>query len=266
MLFAGLAVSLKRQHTSQFAALPGPEAASFRMINATPLARPSGSRERPHVPCLQEVPVSPSNSKPLTVLAWSVGLAAMLAAMLGAATVWLSVRIQQDEQMVRHTLAVQNQVTRILSLVQHVETSQRGYLLTGRSIYLDNYKGAETTLSAVMDEASRLVAGSPQQRQTVAHLRQVVNDKLDEVRSTIDEQHAGHPDAARAIVNSDRGLKMTEQIHQLVSEIKSEEDRSLSIREAASKVVGTLLQAGAATAFVLIGPSHGAAAQEPAAL
>jgi PAS domain S-box-containing protein len=196
--------------------------------------------------------VSPSNSKPLTVLAWSVGLAAMLAAMLGAATVWLSVRIQQDEQMVRHTLAVQNQVTRILSLVQHVETNQRGYLLTGRSIYLDNYKGAETTLSAVMDEASRLVAGSPQQRQTVAHLRQVVSDKLDEVRSTIDEQHAGRPDAARGIVNSDHGLEMTEQIHQLVSEIKSDVDRSLSIREAASKVVGTLLRAGAATAFVLI--------------
>jgi CHASE3 domain sensor protein len=93
--------------------------------------------------------------------------------------VWLSVRIQQDEQMVRHTLAVQHQVTQILSLVQHVETNQRGYLLTGRSIYLDNYKGAERTLSEVMDEASRLVAGSPQQRQTVARLRQVVNLALD---------------------------------------------------------------------------------------
>jgi hypothetical protein len=43
----------------------------------------------------------------------------------------------------------------------------------------------------------------------------------------------------RAIVNADCGLKMMEQIHQLVSEIKSGEDRSLSIHQAASNVAGT---------------------------
>jgi CHASE3 domain sensor protein len=112
--------------------------------------------------------VSPINLKPLTVLAWSLGLAALLAAMLGAATVWLSLRIQQDEQKVRHTLVVQNHVARILGLIQHVETNQRGYLLTGRGIYLDAYKHAEKTLLAVMDEASRLVADNPQQHETVA--------------------------------------------------------------------------------------------------
>jgi CHASE3 domain sensor protein len=50
------------------------------------------------------------------------------------------------------------------------------------------------------------------------------------------------------MVNSDRGLMLLEQIRQLVSEIRNEEDRSLSIREADSKFVGTLLQAGAAAA------------------
>jgi CHASE3 domain sensor protein len=55
----------------------------------------------------------------------------MLAAMLGAVTVWLSARIEREEKNVRHTLAVQNHVARILSLAQHVETNQRGYLLTG---------------------------------------------------------------------------------------------------------------------------------------
>jgi CHASE3 domain sensor protein len=172
--------------------------------------------------------------------------------MLGAATMWLSVRIQQDEQRVRHILVVQNQVARILSLVQHVETNQRGYLLTGRSIYLDAYKDAETTLLGVMDETSKLVANNPQQHETVARLRQVVTQRLDDVHSTIDEQHAGHPDAARAIVNSDRGLKMVEEIHQLISEIKSGGYRLLSIREMASKFVGTLLQVGSAIAYMLI--------------
>jgi CHASE3 domain len=83
-------------------------------------------------------------------------------------------------------------------------------------------------------------------------LQQVVTDRLDEVHSTIDEEHAGHPDVAPAIVNSYRGLKMMKQIHQLVSEIESGEDRLLTVRQATSSVVATLLQVGAATAFVLI--------------
>ncbi len=208
-----------------------------------------GSINQPHV---FRGPVSPTNSKPLRVLAWSIGLTAILAAILGAATVWLSARMQTEEQSVRHTLAVQNQIAQILNLVQHVETSQRGYLLTERSIYLDAYKDAETALPAVIAETSRLVADNPQQHQTVARLRQVISDKLGELHSTIDEQHAGRADAARAAVNSDRGLEMMDQIRQLLSEIGSEEDRLLSIREAASKIIGTLLQIGAATAFLLI--------------
>jgi PAS domain S-box-containing protein len=196
--------------------------------------------------------VSSTNLRPLTVLAWSLAAAALLAAMLGAATAWLSARIQTEERSVRHTLMVQQQVARILSLVQHVETNQRGYLLTGRGIYLDAYKHAEETLAEKLDEASELVADDPKQRQTIARLRQTVTERLDLVHSTIDEQHAGHPDAARAIVDSDRGLMLMEQIRQLVSEIRSEEDRSLDIRDAALKYVGTSLQVGAATAFALI--------------
>src|ERR1700743_3527329 len=105
--------------------------------------------------------------------------------MLGAATVWLSTRIEKEEQNVRHTLAVQNHVARILSLAQHVETNQRGYLLTGRSMYLDAYKHAEGTLAEKLDEASKLVADDPQQRQTIARLRQAITERLDLVHSTI---------------------------------------------------------------------------------
>ena len=34
------------------------------------------------------------------------------------------------------------QLTRVLSLVQSAETGQRGYLLTGRELYLDPYQMA----------------------------------------------------------------------------------------------------------------------------
>ena len=138
--------------------------------------------------------MSSANSKPLRLLAWRLGLTAILAAILSATIMWL------------------------------VERGHRGG--SGHAIHV--------------------------QLMAFAHLRQVVIEKMRELRSTIDEQRAGRPDAARAIVNSDRGLKMMDQIRRLVSEVRNEEERVLSNRLSAPERVGTLLQVGAPIPFVLI--------------
>jgi PAS domain S-box-containing protein len=196
--------------------------------------------------------VSHANSKPLGVLAWSIVLTAISAAILGAAIVWLVQRLHAEEEWVGHSRAVQHQIADILILAQRMETTQRGYLLTGRGVYLDDFNGVEKALPLLVDKTARLVADSPRQQETIAGLQRVVTDKMRELRSTIDEQQAGRADAARAIVNSDRGLQMMSQIRQLFSEMRSEEDRLLSIRLSALQKTGTLLQVGAPTAFLLI--------------
>jgi CHASE3 domain sensor protein len=185
-------------------------------------------------------------------LAWSIGLTALLAAILSAATVWFVEREHTREGWVRRSRTVQNQIAEVLTLAQRLETSQRGYLLTGSSVYLDDYNEAEKTLSPLVDETARLVADNPRQQETIIGLQQLLTDKMREVRSTINEQQAGRADAARAIVNSDRGLKMMYQIRQLISDMRSEEDRILSMRLSALWKTGSLLQVGAPTAFLLI--------------
>jgi CHASE3 domain sensor protein len=163
----------------------------------------------------------------------------MSAAILGAAIVWLVERLHGEEQWVRHSRAVGDQIAEILILAQRMETSQRGYLLTGREVYLDDFKEAEKTLPLLVEETARLVADSPRQQETIASLQQVVTDKVRELRSTIDEQAAGRADAARAVVNSDRGLQIMYQIRRLFSEMRSEQDRLLSVRLSALRKTGT---------------------------
>jgi PAS domain S-box-containing protein len=192
------------------------------------------------------------DSKPLGVLAWSIVLTAISAAILGAAIVWLVQRLHAEEESVRDSRAVGNQIAEILILAQRMETSQRGYLFTGRDVYLDNFNEAEKSLPLLVDETAGLVAANPRQQETIAGLQQLVTDKIRELRSTIDEQQAGRADAARAIVNSDAGLKMMYRIRKLISEMRSEEDRILSIRLSALRTTGTLLQVGAPTALLLI--------------
>jgi PAS domain S-box-containing protein len=158
-----------------------------------------------------------------------------------------------EQDWVGHSRALHEQIAGALLVVQRMESNQRGYLLTGRDLYLGNYVDAEKALPALIDETAALIDGDPQQRERLADLQQVMTEKARELRSTIDAQQAGRTDAARAIVNSDRGVQMMDQIRQLFSEIKNQEDRILSSRQSALRKTSILLQVGAPIPLLLIG-------------
>ena len=193
-----------------------------------------------------------TDRKPLALLNRGLAVTAALAALLMAASFWLGARNKSDDEWVLHTLAVRSQLTQLRTLVQAAETGQRGYLITSRETYLTPYENAVAAFPASLDGLEKLVSDNPAQEQSIVELRQLIKDKLDELRSTVDEAKAGHADAARAIVNSDSGLRLMQEINRRLAGMDAEEDRLLSIRRAAAERSGTLLLAGVALAFVLI--------------
>ena len=193
-----------------------------------------------------------TDRKPLALLNRSLAVTAVLAALIMAASFWLGARNKSDDEWVLHSLAVRDQLTQVRILVQAAETGQRGYLITGRDAYLAPYNTAVTTLPATLDSLQGLVSDNLAHQQFMVALRQLIKDKLDELRSTIDEAKAGRPDAARAIVDNDSGFRLMQQINQRLAAMDAEEDRLLNSRQAAAARSGKLLQAGVALAFVLI--------------
>jgi signal transduction histidine kinase len=196
--------------------------------------------------------VPPPDPKPLNVLYGSLLATMVLAATMVAATFWLSDRMQDEDDWVRHTLEVRNQVAQVLVLVQRAESSQRGYLLTGHDNYLAPYETALTALPVAIDEAAKLVGDNAEQQQAVSRLQELITVKLGELRSTIEERRAGHLEAALSIVNSNAGQRTMDEIRRIVSALETEENRLLMQRQAGSVTFELLLQAGTAAAFLLI--------------
>ncbi len=168
------------------------------------------------------------------------------------ATVWLASRANTEDAWVRHTLAVRNQIADVLTFVQRAETSQRGFLLTNRVSYLAPYSGAKAALPGMLDEMNKLVSDNPQQVDAVNKLRKLITDKLNEMDSTLVEQKAGRPDAAVAIVKTDVGIQMMNDIRTTLLGMDAEENRLLTIRQTSSAKFSTFLQIGAGAAFLLI--------------
>jgi signal transduction histidine kinase len=169
-----------------------------------------------------------------------------------AAAFWLGARNKSDDEWVLHSLAVREQLTRVLNLVEDAETGQRGYLLTGREDYLAPYNLAKEDLPRSLDRVADLVRDDPQEQQAVLELRRPVKDKLDELRSTIEVRKAGRIEAVLAIVNNDTGLRLMEEIRRRIAAMQVEENRLLANRQSVAARSGMLLQAGVAVAFLMI--------------
>ena len=176
----------------------------------------------------------------------------MLAALIVGAAFWLGARNESDDEWVQHSLEVRAQLVRVLSLVQSAETGQRGYLLTGQDLYLGPYQMALGQLPGVLQRTQDLASDNPEQIKNLAQLRQLIQDKLAELGATVDAYKAGHNDAALAIVNSDKGFQLMQEIRRSIGNMQSEEDQLLTTRQTVAARSGMLLQAGVAIAFLLI--------------
>jgi signal transduction histidine kinase/CheY-like chemotaxis protein len=188
----------------------------------------------------------------LALLNRSLVVTTVLAALIVAAAFWLGARNKIDDEWVQHSLEVRAQLTRVLSLVQSAETGQRGYLLTDQDLYLGPYRMALEQLPSALDRTAALVSDNPQQQQPLATLRQLITQKLDELRSTVDAYNAGNKAMALAIVNSDNGFQLMVEIRRTIETMQAEENRLLTARQSTAARSGMLLQAGVAVAFLLI--------------
>jgi len=158
-------------------------------------------------------------------------------------------------------LAISQQVfdgtDNLLSSLKDAETGQRGYLLTGEDRYLEPYRQALKSLPAALTELGRAMAlPRPDQAERIEALKPLVQQKLDELRQTIELYQAKRGDDALAIVRSDRGKALMDQIRQQCAEIQQIANNriteySLEAESSANQIglVGTL---GSISLFILL--------------
>ncbi|KRE09701.1 histidine kinase [Bosea sp. Root381] len=119
---------------------------------------------------------------------------------------------------------------RLLSNTQDAETGQRGFLLTNNERYLSPYNAAVLAIPQQLDEIAQLTSDSPAQKLRVDALRGHVGAKLAELKETIELQRTQGPEAALAVVNSDRGKAEMDAIRAHVASVSRVEAETRAIR------------------------------------
>ncbi|MBB4217980.1 PAS domain S-box-containing protein [Rhizobium sp. BK212] len=161
----------------------------------------------------------PLRAKGIVII--TVPLALLLAALVSVFVADRQSRIAEDQ--VRVTLEIQSGIQEIHASIAEAATAMRGYLLTGRSDFLDPFDRAEDRLPVVLDEVGRRLRDW-EQKMRLDRIRALVDAKVDRL------QLLKQADTLRAGGREDLAAKLIEG-KQVLDELRQEID-AMSRREA----------------------------------
>jgi PAS domain S-box-containing protein len=144
----------------------------------------------------------------------------------------LATQIANQEWFSRSRRVVQ-EIRNTDSLLKDAETGQRGYLYTGKADYLAPYHLAAAQVGPHLQNLTAEIGDNPAQQTEAANLRVLVDQKLAELAQTISLYQSGDAEGAKAMVMSDHGFRLMENIRSLTRQMEQEETSVGDSRRAA---------------------------------
>lgn len=146
------------------------------------------------------------------------GTSVLLVLVLVAALFWDVSQLAQLRTTARRADFIERQLRQVGEGLLEAESGQRGYLLTDDERYLEPLtRGAQAARSGVQSlEQAEL---DDDLRQQIARLHRLVDSELGELEAAVTQSHAGHREAARALVAQPGDRALMAQIRAVESRI-----------------------------------------------
>ena len=187
---------------------------------------------------------------PLSLLLLVVGFVALLAVV--GMTVRLGDRANEHFDDVIKTRDVRISAVEIQSAVQSAESSQRGLLLTGNEIYLSPYDAAKASAIRQLENMKRTLSADAQFKVVLQRLTALLSEKFQEMDRTIALKSEQKGLEALAVINTNRGKALMDEVNLFVSGIVRSMDNRLTAGVAEQRANATNLRWASIIAAMLI--------------
>ena len=144
-------------------------------------------------------------------------------------------RLIINDQAVRHTYQVLNEVDNTLSLMKDAETGMRGYVITGKDNYLQPHRDSVASLPDSVAHLRSLVADNPTQSFRVTQLENDIKQRLANLQNTIETRRRN------GTVHMDEGKREMDNIRLLVGTMRDTESDLMDRRSEKSRLSEEIL-------------------------
>jgi signal transduction histidine kinase/CHASE3 domain sensor protein len=172
------------------------------------------------------MPLSFEKKLPLILL-----LAFIMLAAIGFFAYQSTRSLQKAVEWQKHTQAVLVKLDNTLNSTVDVETSARGFVISGTDNFLGPFNGGKQNAINSIEELKGLTSDNPAQVENLKLLSRLVNDKITKSESFISIRRTDGLLNAVNEVSKGEGDALMNQIRQMVQKMRDEEGRLLKVRE-----------------------------------
>lgn len=151
---------------------------------------------------------------------------------VGGVSLRVTDRLTADAAWRSHTYQVQGAITELLSIMQDVETGQRGFLITGDPKFLEPYENALGRLQPGVRSLRNLIADNPDQVRNMDRAEEFIAVKTESMRMNVDIRRNQGFQESQAAVMTLRGQKAMDDFRGVIAQMHAVEDTLLRQREA----------------------------------
>jgi methyl-accepting chemotaxis protein WspA len=167
-----------------------------------------------------------------------LGFGAILLVMVFVAgfTRWRLGVLAEAYAEVVETYLIEDEIQALERRLIDAETGQRGFLLTNSQDFLAPYNQAQTEIDRALAELSLALSDRPEQAQRLQQLEAQVNNQLQYLAGTIQQQQAGNEESVLADVASGIGRQNMDGIRALIAEMLVVEDAYIEQRQSQAQL------------------------------
>jgi len=141
----------------------------------------------------------------------------------------------ESDRWVVHTNSVLTNLQDLLAAMLTIESSTRGYVLTGDKSYLDTHRAGVSRTKEEQGIIRNLTADNPTQQRTLAMLDDIVTERIDLAEKVISLRSVQGLDPTLEAFRGARGKQMMDDFRARLRDMQQEEERLLVIRVADAK-------------------------------
>jgi len=186
-----------------------------------------------------------------------VGLVALAA--IVATAFWLGVRTNAGFDSVLAARALRAATIDMRGSLQDAETSQRGFLLTGRDPYLQPYEMAIAAIPGQVAHLDKLIGDDAALKAPWVDAKEAISAKLAELAQTITLKQNNQAAAALAIVNDDKGKQLMDRARSDLGKVIDLEEERISAavadQQSSTRALGWVAVIAAIVIVVVVGGS-----------
>jgi len=138
--------------------------------------------------------------------------------------------IDVDENQVIHSYQVITNINVLISDLENIETSIRGYVITGQDIFLEPYNTYLPDIDKTFKNLQKLTIDNPIQQQRLSVVEPLITAKLSNAKEDMLARTNSGFNAAQTLVSNTKGKQIMDSIRVIVIDMQTEESRLLQLR------------------------------------